>query len=193
VRTAKKYGLLLASTLLVSAPSHASSITSFSYTLDPSIFSSTISDSVSGSEVIVTGTVACPVGAVSCNGEVGAFEIGLDFPETGPVSVDISGVLSGTTPGSGSLDLTGLSGVAFNLTPGSFNDTLLSSVLPDLGAFTLTGTLDLSLAAGQSVSLPITVSVGNTIATPEPSGQALLVVGLLGLAGIVRYRFSRTA
>jgi hypothetical protein len=192
VQTAVKYGLLLTSALLAGAPAYASSITSFSFTTDPSAFTSVLVETMSGTQASLTGSVTC-VSVEACSGEVGTFNLGLNLTDRStPISVDISGVLSGTTDASGSLDLTSLfKDFPFSEAAGSFDKTILSIALPPLGPLTVHGALDLSLAAGQSIALPLTISVGPVSTVPEPSGQALLIIGFLGLAAIARYRASR--
>lgn len=192
MQTATKYGLLLASALLAAAPSYASSINSFTFNSDSSPFTSVLVENMSGSQAVVSGTVEC-LSKTACSGEVGTFTLGVDLTGSStPVSVDISGVLSGSTGASGSVDITTFGqDYPFSVATGSFNDTILSLDLPALGQISANGALDLSLAAGQSITLPLTINVGAVSSVPEPSGQVLLLVGLLGLAGIVRYRSSR--
>jgi hypothetical protein len=217
MRTAKKYGLLLASTLLAAAPSYASSITGISLIPDASSpFNSDLSATLTSStEATVTGTVTCPTQVVAaafeaqvlaqsapCSGEVEGFSLGVDV--TGPTefTVDISGTL-GNIPGdlsagaaaTGIVDITGIGDFPFNVSPGPF-DVTKSILLPASveGSTTLVGSVDLTMGQGQEITLPLTLSVAGTTSTvPEPSGQALLMVGLLGIAGVVRYRFFRTA
>ena len=192
MKTSKKFSLFLASALLVAAPSFASSITSFTFTPDPSIFTSVLVDSFSASEADITGTVTCAATA-ACSGEVGSFNLGLDLTSTTPLAAEISGILSGTTTAVGSLEITSPTSkiYAFSLGAGSFDSVILSTSFPAFGAINVKGTLDLALAAGQSIDLPLAIKVGNVSSVPEPSGQVLLIVGLLGLAGMVRYRRSR--
>lgn len=119
----------------------------------------------------------------------------MDLNEPTVFTVDISGVLSGETAATGSVDFfaVGDYDYPFSVKAGSFDDTVLSMTLPALGLSGVAGALDLTLARGQEIDLPFTISVAATSAVPEPSGQALFIVGLLGLAGVVRYRFFRTA
>jgi len=205
MRTAKIYGLLLASALLAAAPSYASSITGFSITTDPEPYMSNLSDTVTSSEASVTGTVACPsqivlvafvahpdVKSVGCSGEVGFFSLGVDLNEPTEFTVDISGVLSPGAAATGSVDIAGIGDFPFDVSPGAF-DVTKTILLPAEGSTTLDGSVDLTMDAGQSIALPLNLSVAGTSAVPEPSGQALLIVGLLGIAGFVRYRFFRAA
>jgi hypothetical protein len=189
--TATKYGLLLASTLLAAAPISASTIDSFYFTLeDDSPFTSSLTESFSSTEASVTGTVSCDSES-TCTGELGTFGLGLDL--TGlvdtPASIDISGNLSGDLAGGGDLFVTSIS-YPFAIPSGDFDKILLSTELPPLGMIDVYGSLDLTLPPGETVTLPITLTVGTAV--PEPSGQAMLILGLLGLIGIVRYRFLRT-
>jgi PEP-CTERM motif len=191
--TTKNYALLLASAVLAAVPSYASSITGFSFTEDPSPFTSVLVETFSGSQASITGTVTC-ASTTACSGEVGTFDLGLDLTSTTPLSAEISGILSGRTPAVGSLDLTSPAllarDVPFSVAPGSFDKTIFSTSLPAFGDVNVEGALDFSLAAGQSIDLPLTINVGtpSTSPVPEPASQALLVAGLLGMAGVVRYR-----
>jgi hypothetical protein len=189
--TTKNYALLLASAVLAAVPSYASSITSFTFTEDSSPFTSSLVETFSGSEASITGTVTC-ASTHACTGEVGTFDLGLDLTSTTPLSADISGILGGTSPAGGSLDITSPTYLkkdsTFSVSTGAFDKQLFSTELPALGNIDVDGALDLSLAAGQSITLPLTFYAGNPSPVPEPGSQALLVVGLLGMAGVVRYR-----
>ena len=202
MRTAKKYGLLLASTLLAAAPSYASTITGFSFAADPSPFTTDLSASYTGSEASVTGGVLCPsvtpetafrsfITSSVCTGEVGTFSLDVDLTAPTKFTVDISGVLSGVTAAAGSVDILGVGDFPFSVKAGSFDDSILSITVPAVGPTDLDGSVDLTMARGQSITLPLTLNIGNTT-VPEPSAQALLIVGLLGLAGVFRNRFFRT-
>jgi PEP-CTERM motif len=195
--TTKNYALLLASAVLAAVPSYATSITSsitgFSFTEDSSPFTSVLVESFSGSQASVTGTVTC-ASTTACSGEVGTFDLGLDLTSTTPLSAEISGILDGETPAGGSLNITSIflsKDFPFSVTPGPFDKVLFATSLPALGEVNVGGSLDFSLAAGQTIDLPLTFNVGtpsNPSPVPEPASQALLVAGLLGMAGVVRYR-----
>jgi hypothetical protein len=203
MRTAKKYGLLLASTLLAAAPSYASSITGFTFTPDPSSqFNTSLSETFTSSEASVTGTVGCPSFTEArrslieglCSGEVGTFSLDVDLTVPTLFTVDISGVLSGETAATGSVDILDLGDFPFSVKAGSFDDTVLSVTLPAYGPVDVLGSLDLTMVRGQEITLPLTMSVaGKSTAVPEPSGEALLIVGLLSFAGLIRNRFFKAA
>jgi hypothetical protein len=195
--TAKKYGLLLASTLLAAAPISASSIDSFSFTpVEGSPFASSLTESLSpsGTEASVTGTVSCESDS-PCTGELATFAAEVDLTGLADTlaSIDISGDLSGDTAGGGELFLTSpiSNSYPFVIPSGAFDKPILSTEFPPVGLIEVAGSLDLTLAPGQEVSLPISFTLGSTTAVPEPSGQAMLVLGLLGLVGVVRYRSLR--
>jgi hypothetical protein len=188
--TAKNYALLLASAVLAAVPSYASSVTDFSFTVDSSPFTSSLVETFSGSEASITGTVTC-ASTTACSGEVGTFDLGLDLTATTPLSAEISGILGGTTPAGASVNITSPTSKMspFSISPGTFDKIIFSSLLPALGDVDVDGTFDLSLAAGQTIDLPLTFYVGTPPSpVPEPGTQALLVAGLLGMVGVVRYR-----
>jgi hypothetical protein len=147
--------------------------------------------------IILDAAVVQPLAesVTPCSGEVGVFSLGLDLNEPTEFTVDISGNLSAGAAATGSVDIPGVGDFPFSVSPGTFDLTktiLLPSGLE--GSPTFAGSVDLTLDHGQEITFPITMSVAGTTSTvPEPSGQALLIVGLLGIAGVVRYRFFRTA
>jgi hypothetical protein len=196
--TTKNYALLLASAVLAAVPSYAtsitgSSITGFSFTGDSSPFTSVLIETFTGSQASITGTVTC-ASTTPCSGEAGTFDLGLDITSTTPFSAEISGILDGETRAGGSLDITSIllsRDFPFSVAPGPFDKVLFSTSLPPVGEVNVEGSIDFSLAAGQTIDLPLTFNVGtpsNPSPVPEPASQALLVVGLLGIAGVVRYR-----
>jgi hypothetical protein len=52
----------------------------------------------------------------------------------------------------------------------------------------LNAIVNLTIPAGETVTLPLTFTVG---AVPEPVGQSAILLGLLGVIGLVRYRWAR--
>jgi hypothetical protein len=190
--TVTRYGLLLASSLFAATQVHASLINSFSFTTDPSPFSSDLVESFTSSQAFLTGTVACDSTTV-CSGEVGTFNLGVDLTDVSVVSTTTDGSLTGDTPGSGFVNLVSpiQQSRAFNVPTGSFDYTRYSTELPALGTIDVSGSLDLTLQPGQVLSLPVTIGFASVV--PEPSGQVLILVAALGLAGFVRYRNLRRA
>lgn len=186
----KYFALLLTAGALVVAPSYASSITSFTFTPTSGPFTSVLVDSSSSSQASVTGSVTCASTSI-CSGEVGEFSLGLDLNEpSNPFSAEISGDNLGVTTASGVLEISGYpTGIPFSFKPGDFDKVLIDTTLPELGNSTVDGSLDLSLAPGQEITLPLTFSVGTQVmATPEPSGVALLLAGLVALGAFMRHR-----
>ena len=191
----KHFALLFAAGALAATPSYASSITSFTFTPTSEPFTTVMVDTSSGSQASITGSVTCASTNI-CSGEAGAFSLGLNLDKpSNPFSVEISGDNLGATTASGTLDIIGFpSSIPFTLKSGAFDKILLNTSLPELGAVTLDGTLNLALAPGQEITLPLTFFVGSpTTATPEPSGVGLLLGGLLAVGGFARYRYQRAA
>ena len=192
--TTKNHALLLASAVLAAVPSYASSITDFTFTTDSSPFTSVLTVTTTNSEASITGTVTC-ASMTACSGEVGTFDLGLDLTSTTPLSAEISGIVSGQ-PVIGDLDITSPPPFAkddpFSVS-GTFDKKLFSTSLPAIGDVEVDGKLDLSLAAGESITLPLTFTVGNPSPVPEPANAALLAIGLLGMAAAVRYRNRKRA
>jgi hypothetical protein len=189
--TAKKYGLLLVSTLLAATPISASTIDSINFSpADDSPFTSSLTESFSSTVASVTGTISCDSDS-TCTGGLGQFFIGLDL--TGlvdtPMSIGISGNLSGDTAGSGEMIIATIP-EPFAIPTGDFDTNIFSDEIPPLGMIDVNGYLDLTLPPGETLTLPLTWTLGTAV--PEPSSLAMLVLGLLGLAGVVRYRSSRT-
>jgi len=187
---AKKSLVFLASIGFLAASASASSITSFSFTADPSPFSSSLSTSFTSTLGSVTGTVACDSDS-ACTGEVGTFSLGLNLVSVStPFSVEVSGTLSGDTAADAAVMFSSPASVTypFVIPVGDFDAVVLSTSAPALGAITLDGAFELSLAPGQTISLPINFNVGTV---PEPSSQTLIGLGLLGI--VCFSRFLRTA
>jgi len=173
----------------------ASSIDSFSFITDSSPFTSDLVASISGPDALLTGTVACD-STTACSGEVGTFSLGLDLTNSSVISITSTGNLTGNTPGSGFVDLdTPIEKTrAFSVPTGSFDHTRLTSEIPAWGMIDASGSINLTLQPGQVLTLPVAISFTSVASVvPEPSGQVLLLLCVLGAATIVRYRYSRTA
>lgn len=175
--------------LVAAAPVFASTIENISFTpAEDSPFTSSLTESFTSTQASLEGTVSC-VSDSTCSGDVGQFFIDLDLTGPGdtPVSISISGNLSGDTAGSGDLIIAGIP-EPFAIPSGDFEETILSQELPPAGMIEVNYTADLSLPPGETVTLPITFTVGAPV--PEPVGESIVVLGLLGLTGLVRYRRS---
>jgi hypothetical protein len=183
----KKSPVLLAFILFVAGTNaSASSITSFSFTADPSPFFSNLTSSFTSTTGSVTGTVACDSDS-ACTGEVGTFSLGLDLVSmSAPFSVEVSGTLSEGSAADAALMFTSPGSVTypFVIPVGDFDTVVLSTSAPALGAVTVDGAFDLSLAPGQTLSLPLNFNLGPV---PEPSGQTLVGLGLLGIVCLTRF------
>jgi hypothetical protein len=188
-----KYGPLMALALFAASQLRASTIDTFSFTPVSSPFTSNLISSSTGGEATIAGTIACDL-TTACSGEVGTFSLGMDLTEPGMVAITTDGSLTGDTPGSGSVNLTSPMDKtrAFNVPLGSFDYTRFTNELPaSMGLVTVAGSLDLTLEPGQVLTLP--VDIGFVSAVPEPSGQLLIFLAALGLAGFIRYRHLRRA
>lgn len=185
--TAKKSLIFLASIVfLAAANASASSITSFSFTSDSSPFFSNLSSTFTSTVGSVTGTVACDSES-PCTGEVGTFSLGLNLVSmSAPFSIEVSGTLSGDTAADAALMFSSPSSVSypFVIPVGDFDTVVLSTSAPELGAVTVDGAFDLSLAPGQTLTLPLNFDIGSV---PEPSGQTLVGLGLLGIVCLSRF------
>jgi hypothetical protein len=179
------FAALVLGTIAV-APVFATTITGVKFT--PAVgspFTSSLMATSSGTQAFLTGPISCDSGS-TCTGEVGIYNINWDVTAVTPVVHAISGTLSGNTAGSGSLIIAGIV-YPFALPPGGFNETIATTEITLLGMIGTNYTLDLSIPAGQTVTLPLTVT-----AAPEPTGQSMISLGLLGMIGLVRYRLTRS-
>jgi len=149
-------------------------------------FTSRLIPTSSSTQTFLTGPVSCD-SASTCTGEAGEFFTTWDVTAVTPVVHAISGTLSGDTAGSGNLIIAGLV-YPFALPPGEFNETIANTEANLLGMIQTNYILNLSLPAGQTVTLPLTES-----ATLEPASLLMIALGFLGMIGLVRYRLLRKA
>jgi hypothetical protein len=184
-----KLCLTLSCFLLTALPGPASSITSVSFTPTSSPFTTNLTDTSTSSQVSISGTILCPATTTAgCSGEVGSFALGLDLTSLTPISADISGTLSeGPTSAADSVKITFpiAESFPFSIDEGSFDQNIFSIKLPALGNLTVDGVVDLSVAAGQSIDLPLTFTVGTPATVPEPS-TVFLLGGLLSTLPLLR-------
>jgi hypothetical protein len=174
--------------VVATAKVFASTIESISFTpASDSPFTTSLTESFTTTEATVTGTVSC-FDDTPCSGEVGEFFVGLDATVNTPASISISGNLSGDTAGSGDLIIASIP-EPFTIPSGDFDKTIFSNEIPPLGMIDTNFTLDLTLPAGETVTLPITLTIGAPV--PEPVGQSMVLLGLIGLTGLVRWRSTR--
>jgi hypothetical protein len=166
----------------------ASTIDSFSFTpAADSPFTSSLNESFTSSEASITGSVSCD-SDTTCTGELGELFLGVDLtgPADVPVDYSISGSLSGDTAGSGDLVIATIP-EPFVIPTGDFSENILSHDLQPTGMVELNAIVNLTIPADETVTLPLTFTVG----TPEPVGQSMIVLGLLGFAGLLRQRSAR--
>jgi hypothetical protein len=192
-RKVMRFGPLMALVFYAAGQLCASTIDSFSFTTpDSSPFTTNLTESFTSSGAALTGTVACDSTTV-CSGEVGTFSLGLDLTNVSMLSITTDGSLTGDTSASGFQDL--ISPIektrAFNVPTGSFDYTRFTNEIPAWGMIDVTGSLNLTLQPGQVLTLPVTMGFASVV--PEPSGQVLILVAALGLAGFVRYRYLQRA
>jgi hypothetical protein len=184
-----KLCLTLSCFLLTALPGAASSITSVSFTPTSSPFTTDLTNTSTSSQVSISGTILCPITTTAgCSGEVGSFALGLDLTSLTPISADISGTLSeGSTSAPDSVKITFpiAESFPFSIDEGSFDQNIFSIKLPALGNLTVDGVVDLSLAAGQSIDLPLNFTVGTPTTVPEPS-TVFLLGGLLAAFPLLR-------
>ncbi len=171
--------------VVATAPVVASTITSISFTpASDSPFTSSLTESFTSTQASVTGTVSCD-STSPCTGELGQVFIGLDLTNETLLSLNISGDLSGNTAGSGDVVIASIP-EPFNIPTGDFDENIFSQDQPPLGMIETNYTVYLTLPAEETVTLPITLTA--SAAVPEPFGQSIAVLALLGLTGLVRYR-----
>jgi hypothetical protein len=182
--------MVAAFALFAAAHMNASSITSFDFAVEPSSpFTTNLTSSFTSTEATVTGTIACE-STTKCAGGLATFDVGLDLSGISTSSLTISGELTGDREAFGVLTITSptfLPFLPFTIPLGTFDKTIVSSGdLPQIGLIDLKGSIDLGMLPGQTLTLPLTISINNV---PEPSGQVLLLVAALGCAGFVRSRY----
>jgi hypothetical protein len=186
------YAPLLFVVFLAVGPLSASSIDTFTFVQASPIFATNLTESHTAEEAFLNGSISCDA-KTACSGEVGTFDLGLDLTDPSTVTVTNTGILSGTTPATGSLDLASpVTQVRSFVTPvGSINQTRVSQVLPALGTVDVSESLFLTLQPGQTLTVPVTISI-NSAAAPEPRGVALLLLAAALSAGaFIRYGRSR--
>ena len=178
---------------VVSAP--GATITSFrTYTNFGTIPTSLLAPTFSKSTANVgNATVSC-FSATGCNGTAFVFTLGASgYDPTQVLSAFLGGNLSGTTPVSGRVYLTGnfaaSSPFAFSIPTGNFESNIFSATEPITGLFSDISFFSLTLALGQVLTLTdgLTLSFSAPAATapqvsgvPEPSFGGLLAVAFTG-------------
>src|SRR5665213_1718492 len=178
---------VLACILLGTISASAGTISSFTAAAAPStpFTVSGLTQSFSGTEAIVSGTVTCN-SETTCSGSAISFSLGItgltastavSAEIVGDATANASGLFVETSPISAS--------VPFTVGTGSFDKSIFSSSLPAVGSLLITGNLNLTILAGQSLTLPLNFFVGAQ-AVPEPSTFAFLGLGLLGLVAKFR-------
>jgi hypothetical protein len=180
-------------TLLAPMTVSADAITAFSATAIPdtsftidlnSTFTSTVAR-------ITNSSVACN-SDTPCSGEVATFSLTLgDITTPTPAMGTLDGTLtgSGTAEGTVNLFVDGFpfKTIPFSVEAGPFSKDLFSTEIPTSFGETLvlSGSLDLSLPAGDSFVLPdsLEFAIGEV---PEPSGLPLICCAVIGLAALAR-------
>jgi len=170
------------------------SIDSFVITPVGGVFSSVVlNTTVVGNVASVTSSSVSCANVAGCTGNVLTFVLtasGLTLP-TSPILVTMDGTLSGATPGGGNITITSPVAVSqnFGISTGAFNVTIINSVVPSSGSVTINGSFGLTLANGQTLTLPSSLGVQvGAAAVPEPGTIAMLGVGLIGVAAVLRRR-----
>jgi hypothetical protein len=157
------------------APSTPFTITDFSSTAD-----------FSTAQASIFATITCTA-ETTCSGE--AIRYIMSFQDVTPqteISAEIVGNASAPTTGSFVWSASG-STYVFGTTPfsfgsGAFDQSVLNTFLPvDADGVGSSGSLFLTMAAGQSITLPLNIADGPTV-VPEPGSLALFGLGLFGIA-----------
>jgi hypothetical protein len=143
----------------------------------------------------ISATITCTADT-SCSGEairyVMAFQ---DVTPPTPISIELVGNASAAASGSFAWSASSSNIVSvttlFTLASGPFDQSVLSTFLPTgEGGTASTASLFLTIAAGQSVTLPLNIFAGAQ-PVPEPGSLALFGLGLFGIAVNVRRRLQR--
>jgi hypothetical protein len=172
--------------LVAAAPVFATTITSVSFTpAGDSPFTQSLTATFSGTQADLTGTISCN-SETTCTGEVGEYFTSWNITSPTFTTIDISGNLSGETAGSGDLIIATIP-EPFAVPAGEFSEPIFSGEITLLGAVQTNYILDLSLPAGQTLTIPITYS-----AIPEPTAQSMIGIGLLAMIGLIHYRLRRS-
>jgi hypothetical protein len=156
------------------APSTPFTITDFSYGAD--FFAATAS---------ISATITCNA-ATTCSGEAIRYAMAFqNVTAPTPISVELVGNASALTTGSFAWSASSSTIVSvttpFTLASGSFDQTVLSTFLPGgEGGTASTASLFLTIAPGQSITLPLNLVAG-PLAVPEPGSLALFGLGLFGI------------
>ena len=192
--------IVLSVALLGVSLGHAADITAFSATADQSTpFSNlTINTTFTSTLARITNSSVSCGSEAACSGEVGTYSLTLmNLTDATPAMGTLDGMLTGTGTATGTvtvlLDGIPFKSVDFSVDAGPFSKELFSTQLPALLGPTLTisGALDLTLPAGDSIVLPNSLDFSFGAATttvPEPVSFALIGFGLLGLAVLARRR-----
>ncbi|MGA7409051.1 MAG: hypothetical protein WBW33_01115 [Bryobacteraceae bacterium] len=180
-------------------------------------FSATPGGAYSGSEAIYTtftashakisvdgggnpSYVTCPSTSTSgCGGDAADFLLTITGTSSVLIDITMDGTLDGSTQASGGVLLEGgsigfVSSPTFFINPPSFDVNILSVNTSINGSTTLAGFLSLSLAAGQTATLPNSYdfNISAVAQSPEPGPIGLIAIGVVTSLLIRRRGSSRT-